>query len=135
MKKILFTLLVFLASFTFSLAASNPREKVINTYEDGAVKVKVYYYDSYLKSVTYFNNGNIEEIGYFNTNGERTGKWIMYNDKGNVISEANYKNGKKHGEWKIYNNEGQMTFYIVYKKGIRKSAFSWDEERGLIVKN
>jgi antitoxin component YwqK of YwqJK toxin-antitoxin module len=135
MKKILFTVLVFLTTFTFSLANTIENEKVTKTYEDGTTKEVVYKYDTYYKRVVYFENGDIQEIGYFDADGKKNGKWIMYNKNKVVIAEANYKNGQKHGEWKIYNNEGRMTIYMVYKNGVRKSACSWSEEKGLIVKS
>lgn len=33
------------------------------------------------------------------------GKYILYNDKGQIIIEGNYKNRLKDGKWKYYDKE------------------------------
>lgn len=56
------------------------------------------------KATYFFDDGKIKETGYFN-NDKLQGKWISYNEKGEIIVIANYKNGKKIGKWFVVSND------------------------------
>lgn len=79
----------------------------------------------------YYASGALMEKGFMQ-NGESTGKWIRYNEQGDVISEANYLNGKKEGTWLIYNNEGELRYEMVYENNIRVLAKSFSEEGQMV---
>ena len=70
---------------------------LIQTFSFGQTKHKLVY-----------DNGNIKETGEFNKNGERTGEWISYFEKGNVSSKGKFDNGKPEGEFSAYYENGNL---------------------------
>ena len=78
------------------------------------------------------SSGNILEIGYLNDNDERDSVWIIYNDKGSVVSEMEYENGKKVGTWRMYDDNGNITFKVVYVDGKKRKGKQWDDKGRLI---
>lgn len=78
------------------------------------------------------SSGNILEIGYLNENNEKDSIWIIYNDKGSVVSEMEYENGKKVGTWRMYDDNGNITFKVVYVDGKKRKGKQWDDKGRLI---
>jgi antitoxin component YwqK of YwqJK toxin-antitoxin module len=54
-----------------------------------------------VQAVYYHANGAVQQTGHF-LNGKLEGKWVSYDQMGNVLSVAEYKNGVKTGTWTIY---------------------------------
>ena len=78
------------------------------------------------------SSGNTMEIGYFNENNEKDSVWIVYNNKGVIISSMEYKDGKKHGTWRMYDDNGHITFKVEYIEGKKRKGKQWDEKGHLI---
>ena len=78
------------------------------------------------------SSGNITEIGYLNENNEKDSIWTIYNDKGSVVSEMEYKNGKKDGIWRMYDDNGNIRFKVEYVNNKKRKGKQWDEKGRLI---
>ena len=78
------------------------------------------------------SSGNIIEIGYLNENNKRESVWVVYNDKGVIVSTIEYKNGEKDGISRMYDDNGQITFKVEYKNGKKRKGKQWDEKGRLI---
>ena len=78
------------------------------------------------------SSGNISEIGYLNENNEKDSIWVVYNDKGVIVSSTEYKDGKKHGICRMYDDNGHITFKVEYVDGKKRKGKQWDEKGRLI---
>ncbi len=78
------------------------------------------------------SSGNILETGYLNDNDEKDAIWTIYNEKGVVISEIEYKDGKKDGVCRMYDDNGHITFKIVYVNDKKRKGKQWDSKGRLI---
>ena len=78
------------------------------------------------------SSGNIIEIGFLNENNEKESTWVVYNDKGAVVSIMEYKNGKKDGTWYMYDDNGNVTFKVEYVNGKKRRGRQWDDKGHLI---
>ena len=78
------------------------------------------------------SSGNIMERGFLNENNEKESTWVVYNDKGAVVSIMEYKNGKKDGTWYMYDDNGNVTFKVEYVNGKKRRGRQWDEKGHLI---
>lgn len=78
------------------------------------------------------SSGNIIEIGFLNENNEKESTWVVYNDKGAVVSIMEYKNGKKDGTWYMYDDNGNVTFKVDYVNGKKRRGRQWDDKGHLI---
>ena len=78
------------------------------------------------------SSGNIIEIGSLNENNKRESVWVVYNDKGVIVSTTEYKNGEKDGISRMYDDNGQITFKVEYKNGKKRKGKQWDEKGRLI---
>lgn len=119
MKKLIFILLLFVASFS---SYSHNGEKNVEFYESGIVKSKVIPHENFSEVIKYYESGAVEETELFDSNNQKTGRWIRYSENGQIMGEANFKNGKKDGDWKIYNMDGKLIVYILYKSGKKEVA-------------
>ena len=78
------------------------------------------------------SSGNIMERGFLNENNEKESTWVVYNDKGAVVSVMEYKNGKKDGTWYMYDDNGNVTFKVEYVNGKKRRGRQWDDKGHLI---
>ena len=78
------------------------------------------------------SSGNIIEIGYLNENNKKESTWVVYNEKGIIVSSTEYKDGKKDGISRMYDDNGQVTFKVEYKNGKKRKGKQWDEKGRLI---
>lgn len=78
------------------------------------------------------SSGNILERGFLNENDEKESVWVLYNDKGAVVSVMEYKNGKKDGTCYMYDDNGHLTFKVKYVNGKKRRGRQWDEKGHLI---
>ena len=83
MKKLLIFSLVLVTCFSFS--QSKPHLEQVGQL---------------VKATYYFENGKVQQEGFFKE-GKLDGKWISYNDKGNIVATAEYNEGIKTGKWII----------------------------------
>lgn len=79
------------------------------------IKPKFEKQDELTKVTYYFDNGKIKETGFFRST-KLQGKWIKYNNKGEITTIANYENGKKEGKWFVLiNNKVKALTYKTNK--------------------
>ena len=57
-----------------------------------------------------------------------TGKWLGWDDNGQLKYEINYKDGEKHGKWLEWHANGQLAWEENYKDGERHGKWlEWYE--------
>jgi antitoxin component YwqK of YwqJK toxin-antitoxin module len=78
------------------------------------------------------SSGNIMEIGYLNEDNKKESVWLVYNDKGVIVSSTEYLDGKKNGICRMYDDNGHVTFKVEYKNGKKRKGKQWDEKGRLI---
>lgn len=85
--------------------------------EDGSASAEMYY-----------EKGEIAAKGNYSAPEIKTGKWIYYDQHGNIRSEVHYKNNKKHGPAVYYYKDGskvkETSFENGRENGYRKEYFS-----------
>ena len=107
-----------------NFTGKNSRVESITYYKktrNGLVKFR---YEEYYKLT-----GNLFIKGALK-DGEKDGKWIWYNENGQINSEGNYKVGKRFGKYTFYyeNKNGQKKLEETYKDGIKDGkSILWDE--------
>lgn len=122
MKKLIFILMLFVASFVMN---ANNGEKDIELYKSGAIKTKVIKHDNYSQVTKYYETGVVEEVQFFDFSRKRIGHWVRYYENGILMGEANFNNDKKDGDWKIYDTNGKLNVYIKYKHGKKKTLITY----------
>lgn len=85
MKKLILTLTFVITSITFLFAQTPPAR-------------------------TWYNNKVVKERWYENANGQKHGKYIMYDESGNMLYYGNYSNNKQTGVW--YDRDGGFLTFI-----------------------
>jgi len=78
------------------------------------------------------SSGKVIELGYLNENNQKDSVWVVYNEKGAIVSEMEYKNGKKCGTWRMYDDNGHVTFKVEYVNGKKRKGKQWDAKGHLI---
>ena len=78
------------------------------------------------------SSGNIMQIGYLNENNKKESVWLVYSDKGIIVSSTEYKDGKKNGTCRMYDEYGHITFKVEYINGKKRKGKQWDEKGRLI---
>ena len=53
------------------------------------------------------------EVSY-NNNGNKEGKWNIWDDNGNLRAEMHYINGERKGSWKIWDENGVLLKEMNY---------------------
>ena len=98
--------------------------KCLTKNSNGIVTKELNYYNGQLQgeSKEYYPTGDLKEITEYSGN-MKHGKYILYNEKGQIIVEGNYKNKLKDGKWKYYDkNSGKLTKTTDFKFGKEKTA-------------
>ena len=86
-------------------------------YEDGYKKSVQQYLNGvdYGTWIFYYSNGKIETQGKFK-NGVRVGKWKYYYQSGNIKQLSSYSElGEREGKWIEYDEDGEVTTSIIYE--------------------
>lgn len=67
-------------------------KKIIIYYPNGKIKRIANYYNSRVVGLfqEFYENGFLEKIGEYNSENQRIGKWVFYDDKGEIIRRENY---------------------------------------------
>ena len=68
------------------------------------------------KVINFYSNGNIEECGYEDELGKQ-GRWLFYNEKGDLYIETEYLDDKRHGESIRYHDNGNIAFKSRFQNG------------------
>jgi len=72
---------------------------------------------------TYFHeNGAIAQKGFF-LNKKRHGEWTSFDNKGQKTAQAEFKNGQKTGKWFIWN--GDKLTEVDYKNNQIAAVNTW----------
>lgn len=90
-----------------------------------------------LIKVTYFFDGTdqVKETGFFK-DGVSHGKWVQYNQDGEVQIEAFYNEGKKAGTWFVWTDDGKGLYQLAYEDNYLVNSHKWSiEQRNLLAEN
>jgi antitoxin component YwqK of YwqJK toxin-antitoxin module len=113
-------------------------EETAESYPDGSAKVvRFYKEDGRNKTLTkeclyYPNHQKYMEGSY--KDGKREGKWISWNQNGNIWSEGTFKNGLDEGLRTIYHENGKKFIEGNYTAGIKTGVWKFYDENGNFVK-
>ena len=99
MKKLILTLTLIVSSLTFLFAQTPPAR-------------------------TYYNNRVVKERWFENANGQKHGKYIIYDENGEMAVYGNYVNGKKNGIFKSSNGD-----FITLKMDVLHGLYSFNGEK------
>ena len=88
---------------------------IISRYGYVIADIKYGFFEGEYISMGY--NGKVINKGYYDSNGEKTGKWLEYNNDGYIKGETDYLEGKYHGEKKSY-FWGKLIRFTEYNNGI-----------------
>ena len=71
------------------------------------------------KWVLFNEEGNVKAKGRYRK-GRRQGKWQFYDEAGGLMEEGRYKRGLKVGTWQVFEK-----YYVIYNKGkvVEQNAF------------
>lgn len=106
-------------------ATAFAQESATYTKEGDLIKVTHYYEGTEL----------VKETGFFK-DGVSHGKWVQYNQEGEVQIEAFYNNGKKTGTWFVWTNDGEGLYQLAYENNYLVKSHKWAiEERDLLAEN
>jgi hypothetical protein len=85
------------------------------------------------KKTTYFYDGYKHEEFVLNKYGSKNGKFMTWDENGNLIEESNYCLGNRHGEYKKYNN-GIIVEHYIYTNGRVTENLNTENAKKLIHK-
>ena len=74
-------------------------------------------------------NGEQKEKGEI-INGEKSGLWSGWDEKGNLTYKGNYLNGKEDGNWKGYHSNGKTKYEGPYKNGKQIKTWKYYNKKG-----
>ncbi len=66
---------------------------------------------------SFHDNGALDESGVL-INGQKHGKWMKYNEAGELVSEGYYNLGQKDGIWKVWEGD-VLRIHMEYNNGQR----------------
>ncbi len=115
MKTLVFACMFFVAAIGYS-QDNKPTFKV----ENGLVKATYYYED-----------GSVQMQGFFK-NKKLTGKWTMFDVKGNKIQTGYYKDGKKVNTWFVWNKNSLKE--ISYNDNAIVNVNVWKHDAVIVAK-
>ena len=58
-----------------------------------------------IDATVYHDNGTVAQTGSYTLTNKLHGKWMSYDENGNVTAIAYYDNGNKVGTWSFYKDE------------------------------
>ncbi len=96
--------------------------KAIKRYITGAICEEAYYTNGNKDSTfaEYFPSGVVMKKGQY-ADGEKTGKWLVYNELGELELEMNYKNDELDGLYKVWGGKKLRATYN-YRNGNKEGA-------------
>ena len=78
-----------------------------------------------VKATYYYENGQIQQEGHFK-DGKLEGQWVSYDAQGNKKSIGEYTNGQKTGKWLFWNDKALSE--VDYANSRIASIKSWKQE-------
>lgn len=93
--------------------------------------------DSYVKNgklieaTLYHDNGVVAQTGSYNLDNKLDGKWMSYDQFGELVSVAYYENGQKVGTWKFY--QGDILKEVSYTNAKIAEVKTWKMQDSRIV--
>lgn len=117
-------------------------------YENGNLKSEGYYTfgkpvglhkefsqdGNILQGVLYDDEGNVIGKGALNVDGRRHGKWIFFDEDGEIKSEGYYKKNRRAKEWVFYFKGGKVEQKGTYKSGKLNGKWTQFYKSGVVFK-
>ena len=105
-------------------------------YEDGVMVSQLTVNNGLLNgnAVYYFASGAIRIQGSYRF-GQRDGKWVEFNNLGQLATISYYNNGQKDGKWEIWDLDGNKRFEMYYNNGEKVGTWKmWNDQGQLTTK-
>lgn len=90
----------------------NGERAAIYNFVEGKLHHSAFFYDE---------SGVLNMTGFYNSN-ERDGVWQTWDNRGRMVSRAEYRLGKKIGEWIIRDKASEDSYRLYYGNGELLSA-------------
>jgi hypothetical protein len=84
-----------------------------------------------VKATYYYEDGSVQMQGYFKDK-KLTGKWTMFDIKGNKIQTGYYKNGKKINTWFVWSKDSLKE--ITYNDNSIVNVNLWKHDAVIVAK-
>ena len=124
---------IFLSLLLTSVGIANDHVVHVDYHENGNIKVEVIKVHKGLHQVNhYYADGSLFETG-FSKDGKTQGKWIRYDEQGDVIAVAYFHNNVKIGSWDHYDHNTQQSFKVSYVDGRAVRFRQYDPNGNLIA--
>lgn len=129
--------LTFSACDNFNSTSDKPlTHKEVKSYFEDSIPKVIWEYpqgDSSLIEVSYFYHNQALKMKGFMEGGVRKGKWIAYDEEGNMLSQGHYKDGFEDGMYTVWYPSGVKRYEGIFKSGKRLGIWSfWDAEGNLV---
>jgi len=86
---------------------------------------------SEIKVSHYYHNRKLKMQGYIK-NGVRNGKWLAWDEEGNMLSLGHYIDGYENGMWTVWFPSGTKRYEGLFKEGKRSGTWKfWDADGNL----
>lgn len=67
----------------------------------------------------HYADGKLKTAGFINKDtGKRQGHWVTYRQDGTKFEEFDYKNGEKEGKYYVYDKKGRIYIMETYHNGM-----------------
>lgn len=78
-------------------------------------------------------NGNVAQTGSYNLENKLHGKWVKFDEQGNIQAVAYYNAGQKVGTWSFY--QGDIMKEVLYVDSRIAEVKTWKMQDSRIVSN
>jgi len=94
------------------------------THDEGAMTADTDYpaEPQLSKHVSWYPNGQVMEEVEVNDNDDYHGTYVSFYENGQKKEEGQYRNNKKHGRWIKYDEKGNITEEVTYADGVKQDG-------------
>ena len=94
-------------------------------------------YDSTNQVILYefYTNNHLVYTGMYDSLNLKTGEWVYYDDKNNIVKKGSFFSNKKDKEWIFFYKNGQIQQQGSYNKGKPIGEWNWWYENKQLWRN
>ena len=122
-------ILLFIAA-TSALSAQDRAQQEF--YSNGRLKSTHYTMGAKEWFIAYHENGRVKEMGgYFA--GKPDGEWKQFDDRGQMLTQANFLEGRREGTWLFSGSNGNTLGRLQFKNGSLLRGEQFDPSGALVA--
>lgn len=120
MKKVLFMFVFVLGLHATAQDQSETAKTPVEVNQEGNIF-----------NVTFYHaNGAVAQEGTIKNN-QLHGKWVSYDQEGQLVSIGYYKRGKRTGNWMFWNQKGMTE--VTFKRNVIEKHMTWEKSTPLVA--